>query len=147
MFCNLFSRASRVPGTNGTERNCSAAPGTELLRRTPPPPQVKVKVLAGGVGEVTRNDVAVASVADAKVIAFSVGANFQATEDARVALGGKPVEIGYYSIVYEVGRETHTRVGGASERACGPRGWGGMSVGVSRGPTRRAVAALEDRRE
>jgi len=72
--------------------------------------QVKVKVLAGGVGEVTRNDVAVASVANAKVIAFSVGANFQATEDARVALGGKPVEIGYYGVIYEVLEELEAKM-------------------------------------
>ena len=68
--------------------------------------RVQVKVLAEGVGEVTRNDVAVAAVSGAKILAFNVGANFAAQEDARRA----HAEIGYYSVVYEVLEEIEAKM-------------------------------------
>lgn len=68
--------------------------------------QVKVKVLPSGVGEVTKSDVSIAAVSNAWVIAFNVAANYQAQEEARL----RDIEIGYYSIVYEVLEEVEVRM-------------------------------------
>jgi len=59
---------------------------------------VTIKVLVSEAGEVSKSDVAVASVtADTTIIAFNNGANYAATEDARVQ--GIPIE--YFSIIYD----------------------------------------------
>jgi translation initiation factor IF-2 len=59
---------------------------------------VTVKVLVSEAGEVTKSDVAIASVTpDTTIIAFNCGANFAATEDARTM--SIPVE--YFNIVYD----------------------------------------------
>lgn len=68
--------------------------------------QVKVKVLQSSVGEVTKSDVAIAGVSKAWILAFNVAANFQAQEDARE----KGLEIGYYSIVYDILEEMESRM-------------------------------------
>ena len=58
--------------------------------------QVKIKVLVSEAGDVTKSDIAVASVTPGTtVIAFNIGANQAAMDDAR-ALG---VPIQYYSVV------------------------------------------------
>jgi len=59
---------------------------------------VTIKVLVSEAGEVTKSDVAIASVTPGTtIIAFGCAANFAATEDARQL--GIPIE--YYSIVYD----------------------------------------------
>jgi len=59
---------------------------------------VTIKVLVSEAGEVTKSDVAIASVTpQTTIIAFNCAANFAATEDARIR--GIPIE--YYSIVYD----------------------------------------------
>ena len=57
---------------------------------------VTIKVLISEAGEVSKSDIAVASVTpDTTVLAFNVAANFAAQEDARMA--NVPIE--YYSIM------------------------------------------------
>jgi len=57
---------------------------------------VTVKVLVSEAGEVTKSDVAIASVTPGTtILAFNCAANFAAMEDARIS--GVPIE--YYSIV------------------------------------------------
>jgi len=68
--------------------------------------KVKVKVLQTGIGDVTISDMAIAAVSDAWVIAFNVAANTQAMEEART----RNIEIGYYSVVYEVLEEMEGRM-------------------------------------
>lgn len=59
---------------------------------------VTIKVLVSEAGEVSKSDVAIASVTpDTTIIAFNCAANFAATEDARQL--GIPIE--YYSIIYD----------------------------------------------
>jgi len=59
---------------------------------------VSVKVLVAEAGDVTKSDIAIASVTpDTTVIAFNCAANMAAMDDARI-MG---VPIGYYSIVYD----------------------------------------------
>ncbi len=59
---------------------------------------VTIKVLVSEAGEVTKSDVAIASVTPGTtIIAFGCAANYAATEDARQL--GIPIE--YYSIVYD----------------------------------------------
>ena len=59
---------------------------------------VTIKVLVSEAGEITKSDVAIASVtADTTIIAFNCAANYAASEDARQL--GIPIE--YYSIVYD----------------------------------------------
>jgi translation initiation factor IF-2 len=59
---------------------------------------VTVKVLVSEAGEVTKSDVAIASVTpDTTIIAFNCAANFAATEDARTM--NIPIE--YFNIVYD----------------------------------------------
>lgn len=59
---------------------------------------VTIKVLVSEAGEVSKSDVAIASVTpDTTIIAFNCAANYAATEDARAL--NIPIE--YYSIVYD----------------------------------------------
>jgi len=58
---------------------------------------VKCKVLTAGVGELTKSDVAIASVSNARVICFNVNAHPQAAEDARRS----KIQIDYYTVVYD----------------------------------------------
>jgi len=60
--------------------------------------EVGIKVLISEAGDVTKSDIAVASVTpDTTVIAFNTGANAAAMDDARMF--GVPIE--YYSVVYD----------------------------------------------
>eukprot|EP00986_Skeletonema_menzelii_P005012 scaffold1751_cov141-Skeletonema_menzelii.AAC.2 len=60
--------------------------------------EVGIKVLISEAGDVTKSDIAVASVTpDTTVIAFNTGANAAAMDDARAL--GVPIE--YYSVVYD----------------------------------------------
>ena len=60
--------------------------------------EVRIKVLISEAGDVTKSDIAVASVTpDTTVIAFNTGANAAAMDDARMF--GVPIE--YYSVVYD----------------------------------------------
>ncbi|ACI65065.1 bacterial protein translation initiation factor 2 [Thalassiosira pseudonana CCMP1335] len=60
--------------------------------------EVKIKVLISEAGDVTKSDIAVASVTPGTtVIAFNAGANVAAMDDARML--GVPIE--YYSVVYD----------------------------------------------
>lgn len=68
--------------------------------------RVKVKVLLSGVGDVTQSDLAIADVSNAWTIAFNVATIYQAQEDAR----NKNLEIGYYSVVYDVLDEMEVRM-------------------------------------
>jgi len=68
--------------------------------------EVTVKVLAAAAGEVTKSDVALASVSDALVVAFNVAANFQAQEEARE----RGIDITYASIVYDVLDDLEARI-------------------------------------
>eukprot|EP00752_Nemacystus_decipiens_P001884 g1815.t1 len=58
----------------------------------------KCNILPSGVGEITKSDVAIAGVSNAFVVGFNVGADQEATREAR-ATG---IDIGYYSVVYNV---------------------------------------------
>lgn len=59
---------------------------------------VTVKVLVAEAGDVTKTDIAIASVTpDTSVIAFNCAANMAAMDDARVS----EIEIGYYNIIYD----------------------------------------------
>lgn len=59
---------------------------------------VTIKVLVSEAGEVSKSDVAIASVTpETTIIAFNVGANYAATEDARI----QNIPIEYYNIVYD----------------------------------------------
>ncbi|KAJ8598218.1 hypothetical protein CTAYLR_005525 [Chrysophaeum taylorii] len=60
--------------------------------------KVKAEIVFSGVGDVTKSDVAVASVSDADVVAFNVGANAAAIEEERRLSGS--VGILYYDVVY-----------------------------------------------
>ena len=58
--------------------------------------EVGIKVLISEAGDVTKSDVAVASVTpDTTILAFNIGANAAAMDDARAI--GVPIE--YYSVV------------------------------------------------
>ncbi len=60
--------------------------------------EVEVKVLLAGVGQVTENDINLASPASAIVIAFHVGTN----DKARTAAERLGVEVRYYEVIYEL---------------------------------------------
>ncbi len=66
----------------------------------------KIDIVFSGVGTVTSSDVAIAAVSRAKVLAFNVGAGGSALEEAR----SSNVDIGYYSIVYELLEEMEKNV-------------------------------------
>ncbi|KAL7489285.1 hypothetical protein ACHAW6_014860 [Cyclotella cf. meneghiniana] len=69
--------------------------------------QVKIKVLVGEAGDVTKSDIAVASVTPGTtVIAFNTGANQAAMDDARAL--GVPIE--YYSVVYDAIESVESRM-------------------------------------
>jgi len=68
---------------------------------------VTIKVLVSEAGEVSKSDVAIASVTpDTTIIAFNCAANYAATEDARTQ--GIPIE--YYSIVYDAIESVESRM-------------------------------------
>lgn len=68
---------------------------------------VTVKVLVSEAGEVSKSDIAIASVTpDTTVLAFNVPASFAAMEDARAA--GVPIE--YYNIVYDAIESVESRM-------------------------------------
>ena len=68
---------------------------------------VTIKVLVSEAGDVTKSDIAIASVtADTTVIAFNCAANFAAQEDARMT--GVPIE--YYNIVYDAIESVESRM-------------------------------------
>lgn len=58
----------------------------------------KCKILPSGVGTITKSDVAIAGVSKAFVIGFNVGADYEATKEARAG----NIDIGYYDVVYNV---------------------------------------------
>ncbi|CAM9158659.1 unnamed protein product [Ectocarpus fasciculatus] len=60
--------------------------------------KAKCKLLPSGVGEITKSDVAIAGVSNAFVVGFNVGADQEATREARA----NGIDIGYYSVVYNV---------------------------------------------
>lgn len=69
--------------------------------------EVVIKVLISGAGDVTKSDIAVASVTpDTTVIAFNIGANAAAMDDARMF--GVPIE--YYSVVYDAIESIESRM-------------------------------------
>jgi translation initiation factor IF-2 len=68
---------------------------------------VSIKVLVSEAGEVSKSDVAIASVtSDTTIIAFNVAANYAAGEDARE----KNIPIEYYSIIYDAIESVHCRM-------------------------------------
>lgn len=68
---------------------------------------VTIKVLVSEAGEVSKSDVAIASVTPGTtIIAFNCAANYAATEDARAQ--GIPIE--YYSIVYDAIESVESRM-------------------------------------
>jgi len=68
---------------------------------------VTVKVLVSEAGEVSKSDIAIASVtSDTTVIAFSVAASFAAMEDART----QNIPIEYYNIVYDAIESVESRM-------------------------------------
>mmetsp|Transcript_15157 Transcript_15157/g.43792 ORF Transcript_15157/g.43792 Transcript_15157/m.43792 type:complete len:824 (+) Transcript_15157:134-2605(+) len=68
---------------------------------------VTVKVLVSEAGEVTKSDVAIASVTpDTTIIAFNCAASFAAMEDARA----QNIPIEYYSIVYDAIESVESRM-------------------------------------
>jgi translation initiation factor IF-2 len=68
---------------------------------------VTVKVLVSEAGEVSKSDIAIASVTpDTTVIAFNIPASFAAMEDSRVA--GVPIE--YYNIIYDAIESVESRM-------------------------------------
>ncbi|KAL7547456.1 hypothetical protein ACHAWF_010757 [Thalassiosira exigua] len=69
--------------------------------------EVKIKVLVSEAGEITKSDVAVASVTpETRILAFNVGANAAAMDEARVQ--GVPIE--YYSVVYDAIESVESRM-------------------------------------
>ena len=69
--------------------------------------EVGIKVLISEAGDVTKSDIAVASVTpDTTVIAFNTGANTAAMDDARAL--GIPIE--YYSVVYDAIESVESRM-------------------------------------
>lgn len=68
---------------------------------------VTIKVLVSESGEVSKSDIAIASVTpDTTVIAFNVAASMAAMDDARAA--GVPIE--YYNIVYDAIESVESRM-------------------------------------
>ena len=68
---------------------------------------VTVKVLVSEAGEVSKSDIAIASVTpDTTVLAFNVAASFAAMEDART----QDIPIEYYSIVYDAIESVESRM-------------------------------------
>jgi translation initiation factor IF-2 len=68
---------------------------------------VTVKVLVSEAGEVSKSDVAIASVTpDTTILAFNVAASFAAMEDAR----GFGIPIEYYNIVYDAIESVESRM-------------------------------------
>lgn len=68
---------------------------------------VTVKVLVSEAGEVSKSDIAIASVTpDTTVIAFNIPASFAAMEDSRVT--GVPIE--YYNIIYDAIESVESRM-------------------------------------
>lgn len=68
---------------------------------------VSVKILVSEAGEVSKSDIAIASVTPGTVvIAFNVPASFAAMEDARAA----GISIDYYNIVYDAIESVETRM-------------------------------------
>lgn len=68
---------------------------------------VTVKVLVSEAGEVSKSDIAIASVtSDTTVLAFNVPASFAAMEDART----QDIPIEYYSIVYDAIESVESRM-------------------------------------
>lgn len=68
---------------------------------------VTIKVLVSEAGEVSKSDIAIASVtADTTVIAFNCAASYAAMEDARM----KNIPIQYYSIVYDAIESVESRM-------------------------------------
>ncbi|EGB05540.1 hypothetical protein AURANDRAFT_10322, partial [Aureococcus anophagefferens] len=70
--------------------------------------RVKATVVFSGVGDVTKSDVAVASVSGAYVIAFNVASNAAAIEEERRLSGA--VRTRYYGIVYDVLDDVEARM-------------------------------------
>merc|ERR1712129_363738 len=70
--------------------------------------RVKANVVFGGVGDVTKSDVAVASVAGAYLVAFNVGSNAAAMEEERRLSGA--VLTRYYAVVYDLLEDVETRL-------------------------------------
>ncbi|CAM9978364.1 unnamed protein product [Scytosiphon promiscuus] len=68
--------------------------------------RAKCKLLPSGVGEITKSDVAIAGVSNAFVVGFNVGADQEATREARA----NGIDIGYYSIVYNVMDEIQAKL-------------------------------------
>jgi translation initiation factor IF-2 len=69
--------------------------------------EVGIKVLISEAGDVTKSDIAVASVTPGTtVIAFNIGANVAAMDEARVL--GVPIE--YYSVVYDAIESVESRM-------------------------------------
>jgi translation initiation factor IF-2 len=69
--------------------------------------EVGIKVLISEAGDVTKSDIAIASVTpDTTVIAFNTGANAAAMDDARAL--GVPIE--YYSVVYDAIESVESRM-------------------------------------
>ncbi len=66
----------------------------------------KIDLVFSGVGDVTSSDVAIAAASKAKVLAFNVAANNKAMADARAS----NVEVGYYSVVYDLLDELAAKV-------------------------------------
>ena len=66
----------------------------------------KADVVFSGVGDVTSSDVAVAAVSKAKILAFNVAASMNAMDEAR----SQNVEIGYYSVVYDLLDELEAKI-------------------------------------
>ena len=68
---------------------------------------VTIKVLVSEAGEVSKSDVAIASVTkDTTILAFNCAANYAATEDARA----QNIPIEYYSIVYDAIESVESRM-------------------------------------
>jgi translation initiation factor IF-2 len=69
--------------------------------------EVTVKVLVSEAGEVSKSDVAIASVTpETTVLAFNVAASYSAMEDART----QSIPIEYYSIVYDAIESVESRM-------------------------------------
>eukprot|EP01084_Bolivina_argentea_P109588 195891_1 len=76
----------------------------------------KPRVIGSGVGDLSKSDVAIASVSNSFVMCFNVGAKKDALDEARRT----NVEIGYYSVVYEALDDVQRRID--DKRAPAPQG-------------------------
>ncbi|KAJ1408991.1 P-loop containing nucleoside triphosphate hydrolase protein [Ochromonadaceae sp. CCMP2298] len=78
----------------------------EALQESDDEAVCKADIVYSSVGDVTSSDVAIAAAAKARIVAFNVASGFNAMEEAR----SNNVDIGYYSVIYELLEQMKTQI-------------------------------------